>query len=72
MRKYATNGWIRPDDFVQIYSPVFGWEVERWLHLRCQISKYLSQVSPKVFKYCLLAILRNPYDVILAFPHRVA
>ena len=40
--------------------------------LLCQISKYLSQVFPEVFKYSLFTILRNPYDVILAFPLRVA
>ncbi len=34
--------------------------------------KYLSQVFPEVFKYSLFSILRNPYDVILAFPLRVA
>ena len=39
--------------------------------LRCKISKYFSQILPEVFKYCLLPILRNPYNVILAFLTRV-
>jgi hypothetical protein len=33
MSKQTTSGWICSDDFVQIYSPDFGWEVEHWLHL---------------------------------------
>ena len=41
MRKYATYGWIRPDDFVQIYSLDFGWKVERWL-----------QSTEEVFGFC--------------------
>ena len=42
------------------------------LFLQCQLSKYFSQVFPEIFKYCLLPILRYPYDVILAIPLRVA
>jgi hypothetical protein len=33
MSKQTTNGWIYSDDFVQIYGPDFGWEVDRWLHV---------------------------------------
>jgi hypothetical protein len=35
MISHENFGWICPDDFVQIYAPDFGWEVERWLHLNC-------------------------------------
>jgi hypothetical protein len=42
------------------------------LFLPCQLSEYLSQMFPEVSKYCLLPILRYPYDVILAFPHCMA
>jgi hypothetical protein len=31
MSKQTTSGWICSDDFVQIYGPDFGWEVDRWL-----------------------------------------
>jgi hypothetical protein len=40
--------------------------------LRCKISKYFSQVFPEFVKYRLLSILRYPYNMILAFPLRVA
>jgi len=40
--------------------------------LPCQFMKCFSRMPPEASKYCLLAILRYPCDVILAFPHRIA
>src|SRR3989339_226241 len=42
------------------------------LLLPCQLPQYFSQVFSEISKYCLLPILRYPYDVILAFPHGMA
>jgi hypothetical protein len=36
MISYENFGWICPDDFVQIYSPDYCWEVARWPHQKKQ------------------------------------
>ena len=57
MFRHKNFGWIRPDDFVQIYAPDFGLKVERWLDSNCL---YLIDVVFNI-SFTVFALTRNGY-----------